>query len=176
MADGTITKYDVNNVEKKFIKNSGLKVRPGVLRDNTLGYYTPAYHTLTLAVPDASTFYHELGHSIDYRFIHNPKRLSDTVAREALGQDKVTIAMNRLRDSKKNMAEAELKKYVMGERAKFTTAGGRVLYTKIDPGYHRYMMSHTELFAEAYAQYRRDPTGFAKQAPAITKIIEELGL
>lgn len=176
MFDGKTYPYEVTNAEKKFIKDTGLKIQPGTIRNRTQGYYTPAVHTLTIGNPDKDTFFHELGHAVDFKFINNNKRLSNSAALEALNQDKKIIAMNRLRDAKKNMSEAELAKYVSGQRAKFVTASGAEVYTTISTKYQRYMFSHTELFAEAYKQYRFNPTGFAKQAPAIAKVIKELGL
>ena len=176
MTDGKVYPYDVTKAEKQFIKDTGLKIQPGTIRGRTQGYYTPAVHTLTIGNPDKDTFFHELGHAVDFKLIANDKRLSNSQAKDALEVDKKIIAMNRLRDAKKNMSEAELAKYVSGQRAKFKTASGAEVYTTISPSYQRYMFSHTELFAEAYKQYRFDPTGFAKQAPAIAKVIKELGL
>lgn len=174
--DNQVYKYSLTNTEKQFINDSGLKIRPGTIRGRTQGYYTPSAHTLTIGNTADEVFYHELGHAIDYRLINNKKLISSSMADEALKEDKITIAMNRLRSGKQNMTEEELRKYVLGERAKFTTANGAVQYATISKSYQKYMFSHTELWAEAYRQYRQDPSGFGKAAPAIAKIIKELDL
>jgi hypothetical protein len=179
MKSGSKVTYKLTQTEQTFIKESNLEVRAGAIKGATQGYYTPAIHSLTIGNPDPEVFYHELGHAIDHKLINNSAVLSKTQAADALAANKKAILMNRIRGSlgsARNFSDEELTKYISGMRAKFVTKEGIEQYATMDKRYQRYIYSQSELFAEAYRQYRLMPSAFKKEAPDMHKILKELGL
>jgi hypothetical protein len=179
MKSGKVAQFKLSDPELQFINDSKLNIRSSFVKGRTQGHYTPSTHTLTIANPDPEVFYHELGHAIDYKMINNKTILSKSQAAVALDAEKQEILLGRLKGSlgtTRSFDDDELIKYISGSRAKFITKDGNIRYATMDRGYRSYINKKSELFAEAYRQYRLLPSSFAKSAPEITKIFKELGL
>lgn len=176
-------KYNLSDFERDYIASSGLRIygssKPVQSRwgANTQGFYAHRTHSLHIRHPGTkasnSTFYHELGHALDFG---NGKmhRRPDVVA--AIAADKRAVLINRMyRNYDGKYSMADITRMVDGERVsvKFMQRGvERSGYIAIQGRFKTYVNSPVEVFADAYGQYRLDPAGFAKVAPNLAEIFK----
>lgn len=165
--NGTNKAFKVTKSEEAFIKNTGLSFEAASAGPNSNGYYRASTHTVRIAnLKDpgaAKTFYHELGHAIDYRGTAGrtlQSRQTETI--RALNKDKRAIVRERLIDygASKPKAIAYANDQIYD--------GGRM-----STSYRQYIFSRKELFADAYGQYRVDPNRFKRNAPNMFNLFEK---
>ncbi len=169
--------YAVNKVEADFVERTALRMTTlrnpfaGRISRNTRAYYTPKTHSLHLKTMDAKTghtFYHELGHAIDYKFADSRiSTAADTI--KAMKADAVNILAYRLQHMYGKYTIEQMTELVKTRR--LAVEGGHLTF---DRAYRKYAASGEEVFADAYAQYRKSPAAFAKYAPNVYAIFKEL--
>jgi len=169
---GTSKDLVLSDFERQFIKDTDLRVATG--RDsyrfdrNTLGVYVPSRHTLYVrdvgSKGVAQVFYHELGHSIDHKKITGIKRLID-------GQDFTTAY---IADSKAIMSARLQWGGTNNATADVLATGASLNGRRLPRSYYNYATSKSEIFADAYGQWRSNPTKFAKYAPKMNTYFKEV--
>lgn len=166
------TIFTLSDTEMKFVADVKLKIEmaaPGKLKADTLGAYSPKTNTLMMknVTQDSvqQTFFHELGHAIDHRL--NPKRGVRMISREdiksALLAEREGITYTRL--IRNDMSPAMATAFSKGEAYR-----GKMLPSK----FRNYMNSPSELWADAYGQFRTNPDNFRVYAPKLYKIFMEV--
>ena len=159
--------------EKKFAAETKLTI--GTFEQATnirlsrryMGVYVPSRHAVYMNDIGASgkhTFFHELGHAIDAK--HNVSgglmtRQSNVV--KALNRDKESIVYQRLVNAGKAPDVAR----AYAQRRSHN--GGY-----LSSSYAKYINTRSELFADAYGQYRVNPEALKKAAPNIYQVFKEL--
>lgn len=197
-------KYTMNGFEKSLAEKRGLTTAITKKRSNA-GSYVPLTNEVnlnltniekvekTLGAKEASkTFYHEIGHFIDYQLndrtevrsgIYQFNKLTkQKEIVEALKQDGKTVVYDRVSSSIKAFEkehglqsndgiESLIQSYLRGEKIK--SKDGQK-YVAVSKKTVRYLSSFEEVFADGYAQYRLDPEGFKKRAPKLFKVFKDL--
>jgi len=197
-------KYAMNGFEKSLSDKRGLVTGITKKRSNA-GSYTPLTNEVnlnltniekvekTLGAKEASkTFYHEMGHFIDYQLndrteirsgIYQFNKLTkQKEVLEALRADGKTVVYERVANSIKSFEKEHglestdsledlIKSYLRG--GKIRSKDGQK-YTSVGTKTVKYLSSFEEVFADGYAQYRLDPEGFAKRAPQLFKVFKDL--
>lgn len=157
--------------EGQFMRTKGISVYAGpnqYTRGSTRGAYVPALDTLFIKdINDKNfrkTFFHELGHSIDYRTLPGTKRLiDDSTIDIAMSKDRLGVVTRRL----------ELDG-ISPERAAAYAQNKPFEGRKPSTSFIRYTRSRSEVFADGYGQYRTDPAAFKKVAPNLYTVYEGL--
>lgn len=191
---GIFGKKDVpklNDFENSFIERTKLYIEDGASKKNNLGAYTPATHAIVLRRGkgvNASTFYHELGHAIDFRtsavgvekvkfggvMVDKKvyKNLSKETFRELPKDELRQIVYERARGASKIQFpdEKTFKDYMLGMGVEVD--GNK--YSGMSKKYRQYIFGYDEIFADGYAQYRVDRTAFEKYAPSVTKYFDKI--
>lgn len=147
---------------------------------NTLAYYTPTQHAVrvidTARAGATRSFFHEFGHSLDYRFENNLMTQHNNDVQKAIKSDGLNILIDRVQ----NMYGPAYTRDIiitMLRGGKDRVKKGETWYVAhFPPKYRRYIMSDKEIFADAYGQYRTQPKKFAEYAPEMTKVFKGLGL
>lgn len=140
------------------------------------------------------TFYHEVGHFIDYRyakpvfntfnrFTTHPEVL-EPLQKEAKAIVYARFEHNYLNDTAAGtkyvadygLTRADVERYMRGERVDLvnnkTGAKGYIVLTRKK---YNYYWGAKEVFADAYAQYRTIPDKFKEYAPKMFDFFEKLG-
>ena len=185
-------KPKLNNFERKFADKTGLSVERYGNGSDTIGKYRPSAHRIVMnnkKNAGKQTFYHELGHSIDYRKNgvstkevkvgrikqkrNSYNQLSKTKVFRGLPKQELsnTIIQRVKNSSSINFTDDEtVKKYIAGKSVKIN---GKT-YAGINKKYKEYIFNFDEIFADAYGQYRYDNANFVKYAPSISKYFDKL--
>ena len=138
----------------------------------------------------ARTFYHEMGHFIDYKYDTTPLTLTQSPeVLEKLKAEAKAILVKRMENrylgtipggnqyiDKYNMTVAHIEKLITGAPVQLEAEGQTwkpVL--QLSRKDYRYYWSSKEIFADAYAQYRTQPTEFQKYAPKMFDYFKSLG-
>lgn len=138
----------------------------------------------------ARTFYHEMGHFVDFDYDTTPNRLTespDVLAK--LKAEAKDILMARMENrylgvtpggnqfvDKYKLTTADLERLIRGGRVDLQIDGKPTgSYLKLSSKDYRYYWSSKEIFADAYAQYRTAPDNFKKYAPQMFDYFEALG-
>lgn len=169
-ANDTAT-LQLTDFEKDFIQSSDLRVATGRgsyrFDQNTLGVYVPSRHALYIRDVGSKgvkrVFYHELGHSIDHRKIKLGRLIDRPEFTKAYDADMVAVLSARLQWG--GMAKAQADAYAAGKAYRSL---------RLPRSYYRYATSKSEIFADAYAQYRENPAKFAKYAPRLNTYFKEV--
>jgi hypothetical protein len=174
--------FALSDGEANFIKDNGVKVAvdsAGRLKGGVQAVYSNFLNQITVKKPGAKTgglsyehtFYHELGHAIDYE--HNKVVKLRTLHAHALTADKTAILFGRLM-SQGGVPEELAKQYSKGILRATMEVNGITKTYSMAPSFYRYASSAEELFADGYAQWRANPKAFEKAAPQIAAVYKEL--
>lgn len=172
-------------------------------KKSALGYFQATYSRSTLKASYAikinlnslakqnlgieKTVYHEIGHAIDsLRFNPNdPRSLITTGSdsekfkafKEAYIAERKAIVLERMKESWKNKYSDDiLLKLLQGEEARVPTSDGKEVGISLTRSRVKYLNSPSEVFADAYAQFRTQPEKMKEYAPKMYKFYEEIFL
>lgn len=177
--------FTLNPGEKAFAARTKLTFSAGTKqgtrnRAGLKGYYQPSKHNLHIVRPGTEgaqhTFYHELGHAIDHKVTEQVlSRTAET--QKIIKAEYRAVNIQRL---KHNFAEYKLS----DEMASKLLAGGRaeVKHNGVMRGiqlsqkHRRYLNEYTEVFADAYGQFRTNPAKFKTYAPELFELFRGLAL
>lgn len=138
----------------------------------------------------ARTFYHEMGHFIDYKYDTTPLRLTEAPEVLAkLKEEAKAILVKRMESrylgtvpggnefvDKYNMTVAHIEKLITGAPVQLEAEGQTYKpILQLSRKDYRYYWSSKEVFADAYAQYRTQPAEFEKYAPKMFDYFKSLG-
>lgn len=159
----TFGDVQLNSFEKDFIEENNVQYTeqdpgPGLpaARYNRKSNLIVVYDKSTLD----HTVRHELGHAIDLKY--GEKQLSDTLAKAAIEEDKINVIVKRIISTQGITKKEALDAY------QATVQSGK------PSKYIDYISHPTELFADAYAQFRDDEQAFKKYAPNLYDILKNL--
>lgn len=193
---GRDLKIELSDFQANFIKDKGIVVVADTKSKNQrrLGYYMDTRTSITINKSAAAkdrdldqTFYHELGHAVDYQAFAN--RLTNQPEWIKLSHDeKRAIAEYRLEKGllktieKYSVTDEERAQIITGKQIRrdvtFTRKDGREAkgYVNLAPGraYMAYVRSNKEVFADGYGQFITDPKAFKKRAPEVYGYFKEL--
>ena len=149
-------KMKVMDFEKKFIESRGIKLGNNVKGKN-FGTYNPASKEINIKSrlkDPLSTFLHELGHAIDYEFLDLKDKniFIDIIHDLNNAHQAVNIVKNRLSrydTAYKDLTIDDVNNLMNGNF--FNLKGKSVKFSR---KYINYLTSRSEIFAEAYSQFR----------------------
>lgn len=152
----------MNKFEKEFVEENGVGY---VEKDNAPGLPAAQYNhrSKLITVYDKTgdlehTIHHELAHAIDE--LNGSKKLSSSVAKSAIKEDGKSVVINRVMNS-------------MGVTRKEATAAYEAS-SEATSKMLEYYSHPTEVFADAYAQFRKNSSKFKKTAPSLYAIFKSL--
>lgn len=194
MSGGKTDTYKLNKAEGAFVAESGIRLSTSngktLLRDRGVqGYYSPLRNELVMRDVGTDyqkhTFYHELGHALDFRLNLTGGRAPGTLhedanVKAALKADGYNVLARRIQKDTEHKGntitfeQARIK--ARGGMAEWTDANGFTRRSESTRKWLKYAKQFDELFADAYGQYRLEPKKFEAYAPAIFNAFKELGL
>jgi len=199
-----IGKYEIKTTKQEadFIKSRNIEVVDTRLKElNTAQYWQKSINGEnklkfdTWQIPEKEiqkTFFHELGHAIDYRantkVVQKPSGSIETFTRltktpevkRAIRNDRDYVVTQRANETEMfaigyDFTPEQKKVLVRGEtvpvKNKFT---GKIEPMGLNKRFLAYYRSEVEVFADGYAQYRTNKEEFEKNAPHLANIFKEL--
>ena len=171
--------FKLNDYEIKFIADKNIKVDVGISKARTSGDYNPHFNTIYVRnisknEDSQHTFYHELGHAIDFKTLPaqtiNGKLQDDRLIHS---QDWVKIPIKEKSDI---VVDRVIRTMSVSnkEDANSLLYGGSVNGRRMSKRYSKYLRSYEEIIADGYGQYRVNPKEFKKYAPGMYKYFEGL--
>lgn len=197
-AAGKDATFKLTDLEDRFVGSSGIKITTtdgAVIRNgrraapNTRGYFSPSENKIVMRhvhnESDKQTFYHELGHAIDftaYKVIDQftgKLRFAGSM-QTAIRRDTTAIVARRIQSNygeKYTISFAEAQKVAAGKLGKFKEKStGKVIEGGVKASWRKYARTQEEVFADAYGRYRLEPKKFEAYAPDMYNEFKRLGL
>lgn len=176
-------------IETRLVEKHNLTIneKKGMEKD-TYGSYNPARREINVNTKAIkrdggdvkATFYHELGHFVDYTYYTDPRAkffnsnriTKSTEWRQVPATEKESVVIERI---KRMTEDEEARKQLESIVKTGYRTDGR------DPArglqeYATYLTSNSEVFADAYTQYRNDTEGFKKRSPELYKLFNKIRL
>lgn len=193
----------LNNLESKIAEQTNLKIiaLQGRTANRVYGQYNPNFNTIGYgkatatrsAAHNKQTFYHEVGHMIDnhalpkdivqrtYGNVPTNHEIANFLSKkpefiEAIAPYKYDIIETRLKrgnDNWQKLDKEAVKTVILGGKIPIEGTTNRYYY--LTPAHRKYMRSASEMFAEAYGQYRTEPALTKKTMPKLFEYFEKLG-
>lgn len=171
-----VEKHDLSINEKRGMEKS------------TYGSYNPARREININTKAIvreggdvkTTFYHELGHFVDYTYYTDPKAkffdskriTKSTEWRGVPAPEKEAVVLERI----KRMTDDEETRKQLESIVKTGYRTDNREPSKGMQEYATYLTSNSEVFADAYTQYRNDTDNFKKRSPELYKLFSKIRL
>lgn len=190
-------KFEVSSGEASLLNKRDMKFETHS-RKQAYGSYQRGFRKISIKKSHLSdkgfpkTAMHEIGHFIDFE-INNPYELRKPlkqVRKDALSSQKefakvykengFNVAVRRITtdrlESKSNVIIKDFKMYTGGFRVDLfdKKTNKKISSITMSKKYRKYVLSKKEIFADAYGQYRTNPTLFKKDAPKMFSYFDDL--
>jgi len=176
-------------IETRLVEKNDLTINTKRgMEKSTYGSYSPALRQININAKAITrdganikdTFYHELGHFVDYTYYTDPKAKFFNSTRITKSTEWRTIPI----DEKQSIIVERIKRMTDDENTakqleSIVKTGyrtdGRVPARGLSD-YATYLTSNSEVFADGYTQYRNDTNNFKKRAPELYKLFTKIRL